>query len=125
MEKSIRTPTTSDGGSSSELEASPITPDPSGMETTQGRDQRRLKKAMKLVNIVKEKYKFEREVSTELARRNEVLRAELEYEVCQKRGLHIVKSVVVITAYTLNTPLIICCKDFPTHITCTLLEETI
>ena len=40
--------------------------------------QRRLKKALKLVSIVKEKYKFERDVSSELARRNEELRAELE-----------------------------------------------
>ena len=40
--------------------------------------QRRLKKALKLVSIVKEKYKFERDVSTELARRNEELRMELE-----------------------------------------------
>ena len=36
------------------------------------------KKALKLVSIVKEKYKFERDVSTELARRNEELRMELE-----------------------------------------------
>ena len=41
---------------------------------------RRLKKALKLLNVVKEKYRFEREVSTELANRNEGLRNELELE---------------------------------------------
>lgn len=41
---------------------------------------RRLRKAAKLVLTLKEKYRFEKEVSSELARRNETLRSELEAE---------------------------------------------
>jgi len=41
---------------------------------------RRLRKATKLVETLKEKYRFEKEVSGELARRNESLRAEIENE---------------------------------------------
>jgi hypothetical protein len=42
--------------------------------------KRRLRKALKLLSVVKEKYKFEREVSTELAKRNESLKCEVELE---------------------------------------------
>ena len=41
---------------------------------------RRLRKAVKLVATLKEKYRFEKEVSSELARRNETLRAEADAE---------------------------------------------
>ena len=41
---------------------------------------RRLRKVTKLALTLKEKYRFEKEVSSELARRNEALRSELDAE---------------------------------------------
>ena len=49
--------------------------------------QRRLQKAIRLADKLKQKYEFEREVSRELAKRNELLKAELNFEEENYRNL--------------------------------------